>query len=164
MYNKQHVLHPTLPGTMDTKYHLMPRDQNFKLMVLTTKNRLIPECDFITRMLFKDVYWHYARYMAILCICIPFLHVSSFISRYFSTQWHTHIHLTALFSGLPGSVGTRKEKPIWILLKQETWVAVASAGPYATLHIAPNKQISYIETVACRVIHYATFPWAVVKT
>jgi len=38
---------------MDTKYHLMPRDQNFKLMVLTTKNRLIPECDFITRMLLK---------------------------------------------------------------------------------------------------------------
>jgi len=31
----------------------MPRDQNFKLMVLTTKNRLIPECDFITRMLLK---------------------------------------------------------------------------------------------------------------
>jgi len=25
MYNKQHVLRPTLPGTMDTKYHLRPR-------------------------------------------------------------------------------------------------------------------------------------------
>jgi len=25
MYNKQHVLHLTLPGTMDTKYHLKPR-------------------------------------------------------------------------------------------------------------------------------------------
>jgi len=25
VYNKQHVLHPTLPGTMDTKYHLRPR-------------------------------------------------------------------------------------------------------------------------------------------
>jgi len=25
MYNKQHLLHPTLPGTMDTKYHLRPR-------------------------------------------------------------------------------------------------------------------------------------------
>ena len=24
-YNKQHVLHSTLPGTMDTKYHLRPR-------------------------------------------------------------------------------------------------------------------------------------------
>ena len=33
---------------------------------------------------------------------------------------HTHIHLTALFPGLPGWAGTRKAKPIWILLKQET--------------------------------------------
>ena len=32
----------------------------------------------------------------------------------------THTHLTALFPGLPGSAGTRKVKPIWILLKQET--------------------------------------------
>ena len=33
---------------------------------------------------------------------------------------HTHIRLTALFLGLPGWAGTRKAKPIWILLKQET--------------------------------------------
>ena len=53
MYNKQHVLHSTLPGTMDTKHHLRPRPHNFKL---TAKNSSITECDFITRMLFKDVY------------------------------------------------------------------------------------------------------------
>jgi len=52
-YNKQHVLHPTLLGTMDAKYHLMPRAHNFEL---TAKNNSITECDFITRMLFKDVY------------------------------------------------------------------------------------------------------------
>ena len=33
---------------------------------------------------------------------------------------HTRTHLTALFPGLPGWAGTRKVKPIWILLKQET--------------------------------------------
>ena len=33
---------------------------------------------------------------------------------------NTHTRLTALFPGLPGSAGTRKEKPIWILLKQKT--------------------------------------------
>ena len=37
---------------------------------------------------------------------------------------HTHNYyytrLTALFPGLPGWAGTRKVKPIWILLKQET--------------------------------------------
>jgi len=32
----------------------------------------------------------------------------------------THTHLTALCLGLPGWTGTRKVKPIWILLKQET--------------------------------------------
>ena len=38
------------------------------------------------------------------------------------TTWHTHTHtrLTALFPVLPGWAGTRKAKPIWILLKQET--------------------------------------------
>ena len=36
-----------------------------------------------------------------------------------SDHTHTHIHtrLTALFSGLPGWAGTRKAKPIWMLLK-----------------------------------------------
>ena len=52
-HNKQRVLHPTLPDTVDTKYHLRSRPHNFKL---TAKSRSITECDFITRMLFKDVY------------------------------------------------------------------------------------------------------------
>ena len=33
---------------------------------------------------------------------------------------HTHTRLTAPFLGLPRWAGTRKVKPIWILLKQET--------------------------------------------
>ena len=33
---------------------------------------------------------------------------------------HTHTLLTALFPGLPRLAGTRKVKPIWTLLKQET--------------------------------------------
>ena len=33
---------------------------------------------------------------------------------------HTHTHFTALCPGLPRWSGTRKVKPIWILLKQET--------------------------------------------
>ena len=55
--------------------------------------------------------------------------------------WHTHTHthtrLTALFLGLPRWASSRKVKPMWILLKQET---VASAGPYASLHLAPDRQ------------------------
>ena len=34
--------------------------------------------------------------------------------------WNTHTRLMALCPGLPGWAGTRKVKPIWILLKQET--------------------------------------------
>ena len=37
-----------------------------------------------------------------------------------STSVHTHTRLTAVCPGLPGLAGTRKVKPIWILLKQET--------------------------------------------
>ena len=48
---------------------------------------------------------------------------------------HTHTRLTAVFPGLPGWAGTRKVKPIWIVLKQETvsgsgisW-AICKSGP-----------------------------------
>ena len=47
---------------------------------------------------------------------------------------HTHTHLTALCPGLPGWAGTRKVKPVWISLMQETvsgsgisWAACKSA-------------------------------------
>ena len=40
--------------------------------------------------------------------------------RHLPLYVHTLTRLTALFPGLPGWAGTRKVKPIWILLKQET--------------------------------------------
>ena len=54
-----------------------------------------------------------------------YLHISvSFCARPGFTNvpewWNTHTRLTALCPGLPGWAGTRKVKPIWILLKQET--------------------------------------------
>ena len=42
----------------------------------------------------------------------------SFVDNY--THTHTHTCLKALFPGLPGWAGTRKVKPMWILLKLET--------------------------------------------
>jgi len=56
-------------------------------------------------------------------ICQQPYHPSSPTSRTFhsiSTNTHTHTRLTAPFPGLPGWAGTRKVKPIWISLKQET--------------------------------------------
>ena len=55
------------------------------------------------------------------------------------TMWAlTHTHLTALFPGLPRWAGTRKEKPIWILLKQET---VSGSGiSWAVCKSAPRSR------------------------
>ena len=51
---------------------------------------------------------------------------------------HTHTCLTALFPGLPGWAGTRKIKPIWVLLKQET---VSGSGiSWATCKSAPRSR------------------------
>ena len=51
---------------------------------------------------------------------------------------HTHTRLTALFPGLPGWAGTRKAKPNWILLKQET---VSGSGiSWAICKSAPRSR------------------------
>ena len=59
---------------------------------------------------------------------------TDFIPANQANQTHTHTRVTALFPGLCRSAGTRKVKPIWILLKQETvscsgisWVICKSA-------------------------------------
>ena len=52
---------------------------------------------------------------------------------------HTHARLTALFQGLPGSAGTRKVKPIWILLKQETVSGSGISWAYASLYLASDR-------------------------
>ena len=54
---------------------------------------------------------------------------------------HTHTRLTALCFWLPGWAGTRKVKPIWILLKQET---VSGSGiSWAICKYAPlSRQIT----------------------
>ena len=50
---------------------------------------------------------------------------------------HTCTHT---FNG-PGWAATRKVKPIWIFYwSKRQWVAVVSAGPYASLHLAPDRK------------------------
>jgi len=53
----------------------------------------------------------------------------------------TRTRLTALCPGLPGRAGTRKVKPVWILLKQET---VSGSGiSWAVCKSAPRlRQIT----------------------
>ena len=57
----------------------------------------------------------------------------------FGIHTHTHTRLTALFPGLPGWASTRKVKPIWILLKQEAVSGSGITGPYASLHLTPDR-------------------------
>ena len=64
---------------------------------------------------------------------------------------HTHTRLTALFPGLPRSAGTRKVKPIWILLEQETvsgsginWAICKSASRSRQITMpAPHHSVFY---------------------
>ena len=57
----------------------------------------------------------------------------------FTLHTHTHTHLTALCLGLPGWAGTRKVNQCGFYWSKRQWVAVASAGPYASLHLAPDR-------------------------
>ena len=65
--------------------------------------------------------------------------------------WHTQNRLTALCPGLPGWAGTRKAKPIWILLKQETvsgsgisWAICKSAPCFRQITMpAPHHSVFY---------------------
>ena len=52
--------------------------------------------------------------------CAKNCYCQYFSWRYFYHNTHTHTRLTALFPELPRWAGTRKVKPISILLKQET--------------------------------------------
>ena len=58
--------------------------------------------------------------------------------HWLQTHTHTHTCLTALFPGLPGWAGTRKVKPIWILLKQE--IVSGSGISWAICKSAPRSR------------------------
>jgi len=71
------------------------------------------------------------------------------LSKYHSGA-STHTHLTALCPGLPWWAATRKVKPIWILLKQETvggsgisW-AICMSAPRSRQTTTPAPHHSYV--------------------
>jgi len=64
--------------------------------------------------------------------------MTDFLFSPFRSSLYTHTHLMTLCPGLPGWAGTRKVKPVWILLKQET---VSGSGiSWASLHLAPDRK------------------------
>jgi len=63
---------------------------------------------------------------------------------------HTHTRLTALCPGLPGWAGTRKVKPIWILLMQE--LVSGSGISWAICKSAPRSR-----QIATPATHHSVF-------
>jgi len=61
------------------------------------------------------------------------------------TDTLTHTTILRLYGFCPGQprwAGIRKVKPIWIYWNKRQWVAVASARPYANLHLTPDNHAS----------------------
>ena len=69
---------------------------------------------------------------SIFCIYILLLHMLLLENK-------TRTHLTALCPGLHGWASTRKVNQSGFYWSKRQWVAVKSAGPYASLHLAPES-------------------------
>jgi len=86
-----------------------------------------------------------------LSLSLSLSHARTHARTHACTHTHTHTRLTALFPGLPGWVGTRKVKPIWIMLKQETvsgsgisWDICKSAPHSRQITMpAPHRSVFY---------------------
>ena len=70
IHSEEPVLHTLLPGSTDVKCHHRLRRHN---LAMSIKNSSIVESDFVTRSIFKDVYWH-LKYSDIFC---TYLHSNS---------------------------------------------------------------------------------------
>jgi len=66
LYSKHHVLHSILSDRSDFNYNLRSRRHN---LVLTAKSSSITDRDYITRMIFKNIYWCW--YIHLLFFSLP---------------------------------------------------------------------------------------------
>ena len=90
-------LHPKTPSSLASFKSRLVLPCYYRLIQVALEKRLLNRCS-----------------SSCCCMCMLLTH-SCFV-----LHTHTLTHLTALFPGLPRWAGTRKVKPIWILLKQET--------------------------------------------
>ena len=73
-----------------------------------------------------------------LVFCVMFVFIVNILYGWNIYWKYTYTHLTALFPVLPWWAGTRKVKPIWIFLKQET---VSGSGiSWAVCKPAPRSR------------------------
>ena len=77
------------------------------------------------------------------------------LQHWIHTHTHTHTRLMAHCLGLPGWAGTRKVKPIWILLKKET---VSGSGiSWAVCKSAPCSRQTTTRQTTTPAPHYSVF-------
>ena len=92
---------------------------------------------------------------SLILYCLQARRVINVYSHTWSTQLvthtHTHTRLTALCPGLPGWAGTRKVKPIWILLKQETVSGIGIS--WAICKSAPRSRQITMPAPHCSVFY-----------
>jgi len=67
------------------------------------------------------------------------LHCLSYLHSGWTNNNNKNTCLRALCPGIPKWASTRKVKPIWIYWIKRQWLAVASSGPHANMHIAPDS-------------------------
>jgi len=72
--------------------------------------------------------------------CVTPCHIVRFCIHCCDCDTHTHTRLIALCPWLPGWSGTTKVKQSRFYWSKRRWVAVASAGSYTSLHLAPDRQ------------------------
>ena len=71
------------------------------------------------KTIFSHKYLECLTRQLLLLPMLPLLFVLCLCHSFHQHYWHTHL-FNGPFPGLPRWAGTRKVKPIWILLKQET--------------------------------------------
>ena len=59
--------------------------------------------------------------------------------RIYLPYTYTHTHLTALFRDYPGEPVPERQNQSGFYWSKKQWVAVASAGTYASLHLASDR-------------------------
>ena len=123
---------------------------------------------------------HFSHYFRLMYVCIycfyawcvgVFICMERGANCSYGPADATHTRLTALCPELPGWAGTRKVKPIWILLKQETvsgsgisWAICKSALPSRQIVTpAPHHSVFYMPDALPAVRPTASKHWRLVQ-
>jgi len=75
-----------------------------------------------------------------LTLIVPHIHIFFKFGQFApSVIYNTHTHLMALFRDYPGEPVPKRQNQSGFYWRKRQWVAVASAGPYTSLHLAPDR-------------------------